>query len=107
MIPNEIVSHQLRWEQAKDLLDECFDVLPDEGEGPSITFQVTEVAQARTSTAKQIQFWLVFKGPAAPLLPQRMYRMRHARLGDYAVLVTALSQTAEATEYQACFSHAA
>src|SRR5258708_13395251 len=37
---------------------------------------------------------LVFRGPRQPQLSQRTYRVRHAQLGDYAIFITPIAQSA-------------
>lgn len=65
------------------------------------------VTQARELPAPSgaRQFTLAMRGPAQPLLPQGTYRMRHERLGDYAIFITAVGRSADACLYEACFTH--
>lgn len=49
-------------------------------------------------------FSLVFRGPPQPLLPQRVYRLEHAKLGALEIFVVPLAQDVEATRYEAIFT---
>ena len=103
MITDDLLRRALRWDQAKDLQGEKFEVLPEEGE--PVAFEVIEITAG--PPGRFTQFSLTFRGPLAPFLPQRTYHFRHARLGDFAFLISAIGRTADATDYQACFAHEA
>jgi hypothetical protein len=105
MLEDELLQRRFTWEDAKDLGGESFDVFSDEVTNDAIALTVLS-ATNRHSAPHMVQFSMELRGPASPRLPQGMYRFRHARLGEYAFLITAISASADATEYQACFSHA-
>jgi hypothetical protein len=103
MLPHDLLLRALAWNEAKDLAGDKFEVLP-EGQGPVI-FEVIEVVPGRPG--RFTQFSVIFRGPLAPFLPQRTYRFRHERLGDFAFLISAIQRTADAIDYEACFAHEA
>jgi hypothetical protein len=105
MFRDELLQRRLSWEEAKDLAGTSFDVFPDEAGSDTVRVEIVEVRN-RHSTPSMIQFSLVLRGPASPLLLQRTYRLRHATLGEFAFLITAIGRTDEAVSYEACFSHA-
>jgi hypothetical protein len=49
-------------------------------------------------------FSLVFAGPPAPVLPQRIYQLAHARLPALDVFLVPLAAGADGVRYQAVFS---
>jgi hypothetical protein len=105
MFRDELLLRRLSWEEAKDLAGSSFDVFPDETGSDAVRVAIVEVRNQH-STPRMIQFSLIFRGPASPLLPQRTYRFRHASLGEFAFMITAIGKTAETVDYEACFSHA-
>ena len=106
MLTEELLSRSLRWDDARGLAGEIVDVVPEEGSPVTLTMKVARV-ELRADDAPMVQFSIVLRGPADPLLPQRTYRLRHSRLGDYALLITPLARDATGVEYEACVSHAA
>ena len=49
-------------------------------------------------------FSIVFKGPAAPVLPQRIYRLEHARLGALDLFLVPIGPGAGGLLYEAIFT---
>ncbi len=49
-------------------------------------------------------FSLLFAGPAAPLLPQRTYRLAHERLPELDIFLVPIAADASGVRYQAIFS---
>jgi|CXWL01.1.fsa_nt_gi hypothetical protein len=49
-------------------------------------------------------FSLMFAGPAAPVLPQRTYRMAHERLPELDIFLVPVGADASGVRYQAVFS---
>ncbi|HEX4332099.1 MAG TPA: hypothetical protein VH040_08170 [Usitatibacter sp.] len=103
MLPDDLLLRTFAWDQAKDLAGDKFQVFP-EGSDP-LVLEVIEVLPGRPGPFTQ--FSVIFRGPPAPLLPQRTYRFRHERLGDFAILISAVERSAGAIEYEACFAHEA
>ena len=104
MNDEELLARRLTWDEARGLAGESFEVA-GAADAPAIAMQVASVNE-RASAPAMVQFALVFRGPHAPLLAQDIYRFRHARLGDFAFFITPIAQGADATDYEACFSHA-
>jgi hypothetical protein len=48
-------------------------------------------------------FSLSFRGPAEPVLPQRIYRLEHAGLGTLEIFLVPVAHDATGTEYEAVF----
>jgi hypothetical protein len=49
-------------------------------------------------------FSLVFAGPATPALPQRTYRLAHARMPELDIFLVPISAGPSGVRYQAIFS---
>jgi len=50
------------------------------------------------------QFSLYFRGPRAPLLPQRIYALDHSELGRLELFLVPIGQDGDATTYEAAFA---
>lgn len=47
---------------------------------------------------------LVFRGPPAPVLPQRIYHLRHERMGDLELFLVPIGPDGEGMRYEAVFT---
>lgn len=106
MIDETLLARALAWDDAQSLAGESLEFFPDGDGGHAVVLKVVEV-NARGVSGEQRQFAILFRGPSSPVHPQRIYRFRHARLGDYAFFITPIAQSPEGTDYEACFCHAA
>ena len=50
------------------------------------------------------QFSLVFRGPAEPVLPQAIYRVDHAELGELELFLVPIGRVADGMGYEAAFA---
>ena len=100
----KLLSRRLEWDDAAALQGEAFEFFPLEDASRPVALSVTDV-KLRSRDARGVQFSIVFRGPAAPVYPQRIYRFRHARLGEYAIFVTAIAQGVGGVDYEAVFSY--
>jgi hypothetical protein len=62
-----------------------------------------ERARAAAATGVRTPFSLVFSGPLEPLLPQRIYRLEHERLGTFDLFLVPIGPEDGAMRYQAVF----
>ena len=53
--------------------------------------------------ALRTPFSLLFRGPPAPILPQRIYALEHAVLGTFEIFLVPLEPDAEGARYEAVF----
>jgi len=105
MIDSALFQRRLSWEDARAFEDAHVDFFASEdADAAPLPMEVVSVT-GRPATAGGRQFSIVFRGPRAPALPQRTYRVRHPVLGDFAIFVTPVAQSAEWTDYEACFAH--
>ena len=76
----------LTYDHFADRVGERFDVTV--GEGPAVPMELAEASQGTQPGGRgpdgqeRLQFSLVFRGPATPVLPQGTYRLSHADLGE-------------------------
>ena len=54
--------------------------------------------------ASREQFSLHFKGPAAPALPQQIYRLEHPALGALEIFLVPIRRDGEGMTYEAVFT---
>jgi hypothetical protein len=85
----------------------------DETGGATVATVATELIEATESSAlggsgpagqTRKQFSLVFRGPAAPVLPQGTYRLSHAELGELDLFLVPIGPDAEGMRYEAVFA---
>ena len=53
------------------------------------------------SSARHINFWLLFRGPLQPQLPQRIYVLDHDALGRFDLFIVPIERDAQGLKYQA------
>ncbi len=53
------------------------------------------------------QFSLIFRGPADPLLAQRIYTLEHAEMGTLTLFLVPVAQKKDGYRYEAYFNRAA
>lgn len=70
-------------------------------DGKKISLELEEVEERNTSRTDL--FFLRFRGPAAPRLMQKAYRMEHAKLGELSLFITAIGADEKGIEYEAVF----
>jgi hypothetical protein len=80
------------------------------GEGvPGAPLPLT-LTEARTLVAgdgianRDQPFGLLFRGPAEPLLPQRIYRLAHPEVGTHDIFLVPIGRKPEGVEYEAIFT---
>jgi hypothetical protein len=79
--------------------------------GPDLALELSEV-NAITDTGprdprvgqRRTPFSLIFRGPPAVLLPQRIYRLEHATLGAFELFIVPLGPDAQGLRYEAIFT---
>lgn len=77
----------------------------DAGSGGLTEFELVEVrALQPNADANGRPFSLMFRGPAVPVLPQKMYLMEHERLGALTVFVVPVGRDAAGVLYEAIFT---
>jgi hypothetical protein len=77
----------------------------DIGSGGATEFELVEVKALRpNSDANGRPFALLFHGPAAQVLPQKIYPMEHDHLGTLALFVVPVGRDATAVKYEAIFN---
>ena len=65
--------------------------------------QLTEIV-ARTKTAAQETFSLMFQGPLAPFVPQGVRRLSHSQLGEMDIFLVPVGQDKDGFQYESVFN---
>lgn len=72
------------------------------GNGAPVNLELMEVAEKETPAHVEL-FSLLFRGPAAPLLPQQIHTLQHAKLGTLEIFLTAIEGNQTSITYEAVF----
>jgi hypothetical protein len=72
--------------------------------GPPLTM-VLDRLEAGPSSPRQVQYALFFRVEGDAALPQRIYHLDHAALGEMDLFLVPIGRVDETVEYQACFNH--
>jgi len=57
--------------------------------GATMPLELVEVAERDTSPKLEL-FFLHFRGPSAPRLPQQVHRLEHEKFGEFEIFLTAI-----------------
>jgi hypothetical protein len=68
------------------------------------TTESTEPGGRGPDGQTRLQFSLVFRGPAAPALPQATYGLSHAELGELELFLVPSGADADGVQYEAAFA---
>ena len=68
-----------------------------------VELELCEVNEPATLPSLEL-FTLVFRGPAAPRLPQRIHLLEHPKLGTLPIFLTAIAGDPEGISYEAVFN---
>jgi hypothetical protein len=60
-------------------------------------------APAEDEGGRRAPFRLVFRGPADPVLPQRIYRLEHEAVGAIEIFIVPIERDETGTSYEAVF----
>jgi hypothetical protein len=71
-------------------------------DGKTLPLKLEEVEERNTSARMEL-FFLRFRGPGAPFLSQKSYRMEHEELGAMDIFITATGADASGIQYEAVF----
>jgi hypothetical protein len=75
---------------------------------PEVELELVELVEFPTLTHSRSdveRFSLYFYGPSDLLLPQRMYRVAHERLGEHDIFLVPVAQEPRGYRYEAVFSY--
>ena len=81
--------------------------LDDEGAG-RLVLELLEAraieAGAPAGGAARVPFSLLFRGPGEPVLPQRIYSLRHDALGALEIFIVPVARQPDGMRYEAIFA---
>ncbi len=85
--------------------DEPFRLHPDAGDPLDLRLvEVTPLGERTAPAGGRAPFSLVFRGPRAPLLPQRIYRLEHDAIGTFEIFLVPIGPDQEGMRYEAVFT---
>ena len=61
-------------------------------------------APAEDASGARAPFSLTFRGPAEPILPQRIYELEHPTLGTLEIFIVPIGRDEAGTSYEAVFA---
>ena len=86
-------------------LDEPFRLCLDGGDALELVLVIAEPAGGHgLPEGSRESFSLVFRGPAEPRLPQRIYPLEHPELGRLEIFITPVGPDDAGMRYEAVFS---
>ncbi|MGI8803073.1 MAG: DUF6916 family protein [Solirubrobacteraceae bacterium] len=98
------MSESFTLETFAGLLDERFRLRPDDGDPVDLLLADATKAGDPFLSGGRAPFSLLFRGPPAPILPQRIYALEHPALGAFELFLVPLQPDAAGTLYQAVFT---
>ena len=66
--------------------------------------EVTNLARADHAGPRRAPFSLIFRGPASPTLPQRIWPLEHPSLGRLEIFLVPIGPDASGMRYEAVFN---
>ena len=93
-------------------LDETFRVYPDPADAERFldvalieaTDLTPRAGQHAAAQERRAPFSIVFRGPATPILPQRIYRLEHPALGTFDLFLVPIGPDECGMRYEAIFT---
>ena len=76
--------------------------------GTELDLELAEVKGYRhkaTEHEGMERFSVYFKGPEAPLLPQKTYTLQHAQMGEFEIFLVPISPNDQGSRYEAVFNY--
>ena len=61
-------------------------------------------APAEDASGARAPFTITFRGPADPVLPQRIYKLEHPTLGTFEIFIFPIGRDEAGTTYEAVFA---
>ena len=85
--------------------DEPFRLHPDAGDPLELRLvEATPLGEGTSPASGRAPFSLVFRGPRAPVLPQRIYRLEHGTIGAFEIFLVPIGPDQEGMRYEAVFT---
>ncbi len=66
--------------------------------------EATDLSRPGAPGPRRAPFSLIFRGPSAPLLPQRIWPLEHAALGRLEIFLVPIGPDASGMRYEAVFN---
>jgi hypothetical protein len=98
------VLDQLQLSTFEPLVGQRFVLRRDIGDATVDLVLAEATALAHGEGRPRTPFSLVFRGPAEPVMPQRIYRVDHEELGALELFLVPIGRDAESVRYEAIFT---
>jgi hypothetical protein len=99
------VLDQLQLSSFEPLVGQPFSLRPDNESVPELEVVLVQAtALAHGAGRPRTPFSLVFRGPLAPVMPQRIYRVEHAGLGALDIFLVPIGRDQDGVRYEAIFT---
>ena len=95
---------QLQLSTFEPLVGQPFVLRRDIGDATVDLVLAEATALAHGEGRPRTPFSLVFRGPAEPVMPQRIYRVDHEELGALELFLVPIGRDAESVRYEAIFT---
>lgn len=96
---------QLQLSRFQPLVGQRFVLRSDVEGGADLHLVLVEVnALAHGDGRPRTPFSLVFRGPASPVMAQRIYRLEHEALGTLELFLVPIGRNAQGVRYEAIFT---
>jgi hypothetical protein len=86
------------------LLGESFEISDGTGSLHAVLIEATDLREVQSAGRRSRQFSLVWRGPRAARLDQRIYTVSHPALGAMELFLVSLGVDAEGMRYEAVFT---
>jgi hypothetical protein len=74
------------------------------GAVPLTLAEATDLSRPEAPGPRRSPFSLIFRGPLAPVMPQRTYALEHASLGRLEIFIVPIGPDASGMRYEAVFN---
>lgn len=98
-----LVFQDLTYEVFAKLVNQKFSLVHDSGK-LEVELIECKIAGARAPAGHREPFSLIFRGPAQPLLPQRIYRFDFGEAGSSDIFIVPIGSDAAGMRYEAVFN---
>lgn len=100
----QVSARQLVFEDFADKVGETFSI--NEPDMPAIPLSLTEAQALKPSGLPGVRppFSLLFVARETRVLPQRLYRLEHGKLGDMTIFLVPVGKDEQGVRYQAVFN---
>ena len=98
------MSFEFGFDSFSSCLQQAFRLRVDDSQSLDLILVKAEQHDGQNEDHRAERFSLLFQGPPGIVLPQRMYRLNHERLGEFDLFIVPVEADDEGVRYEAVFS---